>query len=645
MIRAAAQAPPPIPVPMFPGATLVVDAEGRIADAWFGPSSPIAAVAAAGCDIFATLDVDDTTPDAARVQVLLASACGAIAAAWPVLAADAPPTLVRRDGSVLGVMWSPIAPGPTIEGLALFVAAGASAITLAAPPEDPVETNRICVDALGLLDECDACIRHLHADPAARHLVHHMFRAVHTIKGSTRGTSLRTISDLAHGIEERLDLLRTSDDPAGSTSIAGLEADLRKLRGAVVTSRPRGEVDDAMTEMSADCRHALSDLRASLARLRRDDRGAIDLAARAVHRISDAADRAKFRALGIQCTGARNAIAMIADSESPIDRSLLGELAALEQHVELYANVYREVAASDAGPSVLVTLASLLDAPDDVSGSFDGLVGVMSGAGVPSLIAAFVAEDPFAMRRALAVLVDASAMFEPARPRDDASLRFERAQRDLLAAIDGLREVPPANLADMRAIVQRLVWTQLATIGRRLPRMARSLSAELGKNVAVEIDLGDLLVAPEIGRVIGEILVHALRNAADHGIESPAERLEAGKSEKGTISITATPCGERVTVTVRDDGRGIAIEKVRRIAVERGLIEATAAAQLSPNEVVELLFMPGFSTATTVTAVSGRGVGMDVIKSLAEAHGGSVDVTSSPGAGTLLVLDLPLAPP
>jgi two-component system chemotaxis sensor kinase CheA len=632
---------PPAPAaPCFPGATLALGFDGSIETSWLGPASP---VGDARGDLFAALNVDDSTPAAARVQLLLASAIGMPAAAWPMFADDAPRVLVRRDGSALGTLWQPILQRDVITAVAVFVSAGEPPPAVA---DDPSERNRICVDALGLLDECDACLRHLQAEPSARHAVHRMFRAVHTIKGSTRGTELRSISDLAHRTEESLQILRSSDHEAPPDALAQLDADLKQLRVAINSARPRGEVDDAMSELSADYKPALVDLRRAIDQLRTGDRGAVPLAQRAVGRISDGAERAKLRALSVQCTATRNVLAMLADGAS-FEPELLGELTALDAHVELYTAVYREVAATDAGPSVLVTLASFIDAPEDRSGTFDGMVDVMSKAAVPSLIAAFVASDPYALRRALGVLADAPAMFEPARPRDDASLRFERAQRDLLAALDGLsRDLPPARLAEVRGIAQRLVWTPLAVIARKLVRMTRTLGAELGKNVHAEIDLGDLLVAPEIGRVVGDILIHAVRNAADHGIEPPNERTTAGKDHTGTIAVTAKldDTGERVIVTVRDDGRGVSVDRVRRIAIDRGIIDPERAAVASDAELVELLFAPGFSTAPVVTAVSGRGVGMDVIRSLAEEQGGSVQLESRAGQGTTLVLDLPVAP-
>src|SRR5262249_58043922 len=139
----------------------------------------------------------------------------------------------------------------------------------------------------------------------------------------------------------------------------------------------------------------------------------------------------------------------------------------------------------------------------------------------------------------------------------------------------------------------------------------------------------------------GEILVHAVRNAADHGIEAPADRAAAGKGASGTIRVEARERGDRLVVSVSDDGRGIDVDTVRRAGVARGLI----AHEATESEVLDVLFSPGFSTATSVTAISGRGVGMDVIKCLAEEQGGSVALSSARGCATKRVLDLPFPPP
>ncbi len=410
-----------------------------------------------------------------------------------------------------------------------------------------------------------------------------------------------------------------------------------------------------MTELSAEARPVMDVLLAAVERARGGDLIALAAATAAVDKLAAAAERARMRALALQTTAARNALQMV-DSRgwsptasaaegrcgaTPVD-DLLAEVLALEPQLELYRAVYREIAASDAGPSMLATLGSWLDAPLDEMSGLDRLAVVLADAGVPSFTAALADRDPYATRRALAVLADARAMFELARPRDDSRLRLERTQRELLEMFDRLTgHAPYTMLAEARRVVQQLVWTPLSVHGRPVVRMIRRVASELGKQVVLDVDFGDVMVGPEIGRLVGEILVHAVRNAANHGIESPGERVAAGKDATGTIRIRARERAARLELVIADDGRGVDVERVRRAAVARGTISPAKAARLADADIIELLFTPGFSTVAVVTAISGRGVGMDVIRCLAEEHGGGVTLASTVGVGTQLTLDLP----
>jgi two-component system chemotaxis sensor kinase CheA len=625
-------------IPRFPGATLELDASGQIVQAWLGAALPALAPER---DVVRALEVDDDAPDAVRIQLLLASAIGAPADAWPVVRADAPATMPRRDGQILQLTWSPIVDSGVISGVVLFaLPAPAPAAAPCSEAEDPIETNRLCVDALALVDDCEASLRYLELDASARPAVHRMFRAMHTIKGSTRGTRLHAIADLAHDAEEMIEAVRNVE-PAPRPLLAELAEATRRLRIAIVAARPRGEIDDAMTELMRECRPVLVELQISIVRLAQGDRSAAAVASRAIDLIRAAGERVTMQSLRTQCAAAAAAIEIVACG-GEIEPALLDEIAMVDRQIELYAQVHREASAVDSGPSLLVALSSWMSTPENRSQSSPGLLDAVSQAGMPSLTEAFGADDPLARRCAIALLVDAAVMFEPGRPHDDAARSFERTQRELLGALDALGgKLPGAELAPLRAIVHRLGWVPLTPLARRLVRMVKTLATDLEKTARAEIELGNVLVPPEIARVVGEILIHAVRNALDHGIESPGDRIAAGKPAEGTIDVAAYAVGERLVVTVRDDGRGIAIDRIRKVAVERGLLSAAAAAAAGKPAVLELLFHPGFSTAHTVTSVSGRGIGMDVIRSLAEEHGGSVVVTSTAGSGTELTIELP----
>ncbi|TCM17717.1 two-component system chemotaxis sensor kinase CheA [Novosphingobium sp. PhB165] len=174
----------------------------------------------------------------------------------------------------------------------------------------------------------------------------------------------------------------------------------------------------------------------------------------------------------------------------------------------------------------------------------------------------------------------------------------------------------------------------------RVPRMLRDLMAETGKRVQLETTGEMTEVDKGVIEKIGDPLTHMIRNAVDHGIEGPEEREAAGKPAEGTIHLSAEQKGGRIIVRVRDDGRGINRERVRAKAIERGII--TADAQLSDEEIDGLICAPGFSTAETISNISGRGVGMDVVRSNVESLGGRLEINSVPGEGTTFSMALPL---
>lgn len=180
----------------------------------------------------------------------------------------------------------------------------------------------------------------------------------------------------------------------------------------------------------------------------------------------------------------------------------------------------------------------------------------------------------------------------------------------------------------------------MKTVFNRIPRIIRELEGETGKKVRLDLE-GELTeVDKTVVERIGEPLTHLIRNAVDHGLESTEERLAAGKPEEGIVSVAAAQHSGRIVITVSDDGKGIDCDAVRAKAVERGLIQADAV--MSDEEIYNLILAPGFSTATKVSNVSGRGVGMDVVRKNVQALGGRIGIQSKLGSGSSFSLSLPL---
>jgi two-component system, chemotaxis family, sensor kinase CheA len=176
----------------------------------------------------------------------------------------------------------------------------------------------------------------------------------------------------------------------------------------------------------------------------------------------------------------------------------------------------------------------------------------------------------------------------------------------------------------------------------KLPRLVRDLATDLGKQIELVTSGADTELDRQVLELIKDPLTHMIRNAADHGLETPADRLAAGKPATGRISLSARHEGGAIVVEMADDGRGLPADRIRAKAVANGVISAAQAAAMSDTEARQLIFLPGFSTAETVTSVSGRGVGMDVVRTNIEKIGGVIELTSVEGQGTRFVIRIPL---
>ncbi len=187
--------------------------------------------------------------------------------------------------------------------------------------------------------------------------------------------------------------------------------------------------------------------------------------------------------------------------------------------------------------------------------------------------------------------------------------------------------------------------TRMQPIGNmwsKFPRVVRDLAVACGKKVRVEMDGKDTELDKTLIEAIKDPLIHIVRNAVDHGIETPPDRVTAGKDETGVLQLRAYHEGGQVNIEISDDGRGIDASRILEKALKRGLLSAEQASRMSDREILNLVFMPGFSTAEQVTNISGRGVGMDVVRSNIDRIGGTVDINSSVGLGTLLRIKIPL---
>lgn len=224
--------------------------------------------------------------------------------------------------------------------------------------------------------------------------------------------------------------------------------------------------------------------------------------------------------------------------------------------------------------------------------------------------------------------------------RNDLARRLREAGEQ--PTIDGPFERLSAILADVRNATTRMRMQRLEHLFGALPRLVRDLAHELGKEVAVEFEGGDVELDREMVEMVRDPLTHIIRNAIDHGIEGPDKRHEIGKRQTGLLRFAARQSGNRISLAISDDGRGIDIARLEAKALAAGVYTRAELKRMNERQKRLLIFEPGLSTAEAVSSVSGRGVGMDVVRANIEKVGGSIDVFSQPGEGTTFYLQLPL---
>jgi two-component system chemotaxis sensor kinase CheA len=442
-------------------------------------------------------------------------------------------------------------------------------------------TREFLIESQEGLDRMERCMTDLEERPQDAELIGEIFRSVHTIKGTTGFLGFKRLETLAHAGENLLGLLREGKLTANRPIITGLLQLLDGLRAILKTIEAKdaeGEGDDAAL---IGCLEELQ-LPAQTA------------AQRPVHARAHAHSAAA------------------PPEQAPVSAStpVLGQLPVSAQPPEPVADTpsppkapaEAESDSSPARPRVQATAAeSTLRVDVTLLNRMMNLVGEL-------------------VLTRNQVLQATSA---------DPNMTLLSRRLDMVTA-------------DLRESVMKARMQPVSNIFSKMPRIVRDLSQALGRRVRLQVEGQDTELDKSLLEAIKDPLTHAVRNSLDHGIESPEVRQAAGKDPEGTLKLRAAQEGSHVIIEVSDDGAGIAVEKVSQKAIERGLITADRAAHMVERELLQLIFLPGFSTAAAVTNVSGRGVGMDVVRTNVERIGGKVEIDSRAGKGTTLRLRIPL---
>ena len=287
----------------------------------------------------------------------------------------------------------------------------------------------------------------------------------------------------------------------------------------------------------------------------------------------------------------------------------------------------------------------LFDEEPETAESIDNLLGLPSSAR-PEVAAAVKPVEIVGRKRTETIRVDVTALerimvlvselvltrnqlLEISRKQDDETVKAPMQRLSSLTS-------------DLQDSVMRARMQPLSRLFARLPRLIRELGAETRKKLTLVLEGGDTELDRQLIEVVRDPLTHILRNAADHGIELPEARAAAGKPENGTIKIVASHEAGYISVNIADDGRGLDLDRIKAKALSRGLVTTTDLGNMSPEAIYRFIFVPEFSTASAVTSISGRGVGLDVVRENIETIGGSITVTSTLGKGTSFNLKIPL---
>ena len=392
-------------------------------------------------------------------------------------------------------------------------------------------------------------------------------------------------------------------------------------------------MDDLIADFVAECREMLEALggESVAGEAQPDDRARLDSIFRFVHTVKGNCGFFEFPRLEALSHAAEDALADVRAGRRTPDGALVSAVLAIIDRIG------EMVAAIEAGEE--------MPAGDD-NHLIDALAPGAEGVAIPMVAtAADAATKASAAPRTIRLSVELldrvmSTVSDMVLARNELARRLRESASDV--PVDGAFERLSSIIAEMRDAITRTRMQRIENLFVGLPRMIRDLSAELGKQVLVDIEGGDVELDREMIEMIRDPLTHIIRNAVDHGIEKPADRIRAGKREIGLLAVSARQSGNQILIDIQDDGRGIDGGKLVEKAIANGVISKSDAAELDPRAQLALIFEAGLSTAKEVTAISGRGVGMDVVRSIVERIGGIVEVDSSPGVGTRMTLRVPL---
>lgn len=532
-------------------------------------------------------------------------------------------------------------------------------------------------------------------DCADAELVNAVFRTMHTIKGSAGFLGLDRIGALAHGLEEVLDNLRNREIVPSSELVTTIlraadfmkglldgiensnEADISDYVGQLQQFRPdsateapatvvplkpeaKAKPNAAVQEFLSECHENLDSMDQELLCLEQtpDSPHIVRILFRVMHTIKMGAGFLTLQQLEQLAGSAEGLLAQLRDGGQPVSASAVSALMlAVDKCRELLAAVATNE--TDAHIDVAAVCERLnqcqagtpVKAQSEQASAKQELPAITTAASVPV--------------KATTTNGESSAADKPANNSADTTIRVDVGLLDKLMTRVGelvlarnqivqftgrledagfISTAQRLNLitTELQESVMKTRMQPIGNVWAKFPRVVRDLAGQLGKEVRIEMEGKDTELDKTIVEAIKDPLTHLIRNSVDHGIESPAVRQAAGKAAEGRLLLRAYHEGGQVNIEISDDGAGLNLDRIRKKSIERGLVTPDQAARMTDRELSQMIFAAGFSTAEQVTSVSGRGVGMDVVKTNIERIGGVIDLNSIPGQGTTVQIKIPL---
>ena len=463
-------------------------------------------------------------------------------------------------------------------------------------------TREFLIESQEGLDRMERCLTDLEERPDDAALIADIFRSVHTIKGTTGFLGFKRLEKLAHTGENLLGLVREGKLEATPPIITGL-LELMDILRAILKNI---EADGSEGESSND-----GTIIANLEQLQSPAKAPQAKEADSAH-----AESIQAHAVGKQAGSAETGGAAVAEppvASAPAPAAPVSSVTSAPP-----------ASAPPSKPSAAAAPATGPEAPEAEAGR-------TKAASTTSAAESTLRVDVALLNRMMNLVGELVLTRNQVLQATSADPKMTLLSRRL-----------DMVTADLRESVMRARMQPVSNVFSKMPRMVRDLAQMLHRRVRLQMEGQETELDKSLLEAIEDPLTHAIRNSLDHGIEPPDVREANGKDPEGTLRLRALQEGSHVIIEVSDDGAGIGVERVRAKAIERGLISADRAALLSERELLQLIFLPGFSTAAAVTNVSGRGVGMDVVRTNVEKIGGKVEIDSRAGKGTTLRLRIPL---